>query len=88
MREIKANMELGTNGYLSLNKMLELFELGDFKIPSGNDRGWSIEMLIEANSRTDLIPWLLFDYTRNDDGSLTMYPVWPSVEGFDDDYLI
>lgn len=88
LREIKANMELGTNGYLSLNKMLELFELGDFKIPSGNDRGWSIEMLIEANSRTDLIPWLLFDYTRNDDGSLTMYPVWPSVEGFDDDYLI
>ena len=85
-REIKVNMELGSEGRISLNRALELFELGDYKIPSGNDVGWSIEMLIEANSWQDWVPWLLFDYTRNYDGSLTMYPVWPSVEGYDTDY--
>jgi hypothetical protein len=50
--------------------------------------GWSVNMLIEANAHTDLVPWLLFDYTRNGDGSLTMYPVWPSVEDYGDDYLL
>ena len=88
MREIKVNMELGANGYISLNRMLELFELSEHKISKGNDMGWSVNMLIEANAHTDLVPWLLFDYTRNDDGSLTMYPVWPSVEDYGDDYLL
>lgn len=87
LREIKVNMELGANGYISLNRMLELFELSEHKISKGNDVGWSIEMLQEANARVDWVPWLLFDYTRNDDGSLTMYPIWPSVEAFDVDYL-
>ena len=85
-REIDTNVELGSDGRISLNRMLELFDLGEYKVPSGEDVGWSVGMLIEANSWSDWVPWLLFDDVKNDDGSRTISPRWPAIDGYDTDF--
>lgn len=79
-REIAVNMELGEEGYLSVNRMLELFELSDRKIPEGEHEGWSVDQMIEWNAFKPCVPWLLFD--NRDDKESGMLIVEPFYEGY------
>ena len=79
---IAVNMELGRCGEMTANRLLELFELDDYKYPGGDSEGWSFPMLGEW----DGCEWLTFDYFVEDDGSLTCYPVFAAYDGFLTDY--
>lgn len=79
---IAVNMELGRCGELCLNRLLELFELDQYKIPGGYDEGWSFPML----GSMDGCEWLQFAYVQESDGSLTCYPEEPAYGGYLTDY--
>ena len=84
-REIAFNMELGENGYVSVNRMLEIFELQEHKIPEGDYEGWSVEQLIEWNAFKPCVPWLLFD-NKERDGVLIVEPFYEGYGGYLTDY--
>ena len=79
---IAVNMEMGKIGSLTLNRLLEMFELGQYKTSSGDNEGWSFAMLGEWDGNE----WLMFDYIHGDDGSLTCYPIFGAYDGFLSDY--
>lgn len=79
---IAVNVELGKCGEMTANRLLELFELDEYKYPGGDSEGWSFPMLGEW----DGCEWLMFDYFVEDDGSLTCYPVFTAYDGFLTDY--
>ena len=79
---IAVNMELGKCGVLSANRLLELFELSEYKFSGGDSEGWSFPMLGEWDGNE----WLMFDYIHEDDGSLTCYPLVPAYDGYMTDY--
>lgn len=79
---IAVNKELGRCGELTANRLLELFELDDYKYPGGDDEGWSYAMLGEWDGGE----FLAFDYGQESDGSLTCFPLYPAYEGYLSDY--
>lgn len=91
-REIATNVELGEVGYISVNRMLELFELKEEnKIPDGDYEGWSVDHLVDWSasrnrvpSRT-CVPWLLFD-NKDEDGILVAEPFYEAYGGYLSDY--
>ena len=79
---IAVNMELGRCGELTLNRLLELFELSEYKISGGDGEGWSFAMLGSWNGNE----FLMFDYIHESDGSLTCYPLSKAYDGYLTDY--
>ena len=79
---IAVNMEMGRCGAVTANRLLELFELSQYKYAGGDGEGWSFPMIgvFDGNE------WLMFDYFLEDDGTLTCYPVLDAYEGFLSDY--
>lgn len=79
---IAVNMEIGRCGCISANRLLELFELSQYKYAAGDCEGWSFPMIgvFDGNE------WLMFDYFREDDGSLTCYPILDASETYLSEY--
>ena len=84
LKAAAVNMELGKCGHITYNRLLELFELSEHKTINGEFEGWSCWMLGDWGEN----PWLVFDYVLNNDGSLTLYTLWPAYEGYLLDYGI
>ena len=89
LRSIRVNRELSMTGQVSLNRLLELFELDQYITVSGNDKGWSSYMIGSNNCNENPSycgEYLDFDYCLNNDGSLTMFPVYEAEDTYLSDY--
>ena len=80
---IRINMCLDYEGEMTLNQVLEFFEVEGIG-GEGDNVGWSVPMLGDWEGLT----WLNFDMVKQGDGSILLYPNESAYEGYISDYYI